>query len=244
MSVRRENRDGILVVTLDRPAVRNAIDDSLSLGVAAALDELDARDDLRVCVLTGAGGTFCAGMDLKAFAGLPRGVPAAALDRLVRRSTTKPVVAAVEGFAVGGGLELLATCDLVVAARDAKFGLPEVRHSLVPAGGGLVRLPEQLPCGLVMEMGLTGALVGALRMHEVGFIARLTEPAAALRGALALAGEIAANGPLAVAGVKRLLAAPTWELQDEIVAAVNGSADADEGVRAFIEKRPPRWQGR
>jgi enoyl-CoA hydratase len=243
-AVLREERDGILVVTLNRPAVRNAIDGELSLGLAGALDELDARDDLRVAVVTGAAGTFCAGMDLKAFAGAPRSVPAAALDRLVRRTTVKPVVAAVEGFAVGGGLELLATLDLVVAARDARFGLPEVRHSLVPAGGGLVLLPERLPRGLVVEMGLTGGMVGAERLHEVGFVVRLAERGAALDCALGLADEIAANGPLAVAGVKRLLAAPTWELQDEIVDAVNSSADADEGVRAFAEKRAPRWTGR
>ena len=243
-AVLREERDGILVATLNRPSVRNAIDEELSRGLAAALDELDARDDLRVAVVAGAGGTFCAGMDLKAFEGEPRAVPAAALDRLVRRSTAKPVVAAVEGFAVGGGLELLATCDLVVAARDARVGLPEVRHSLVPSGGGLVRLPDRLPRGVVAEMGLIGGMVGAERLYELGFVARLAEPGAALERALALAAEVAANGPLAVAGVKRVLTAPTWELQDEVVESVNGSSDAAEGVRAFVEKRAPRWRGR
>jgi enoyl-CoA hydratase len=244
VSVHAEERDGVLVVVLDRPAARNAIDEDLSLGLASALDELDARDDLHVGVVTGAGGSFCAGMDLKAWPSRPRSEAAQALDRLVRRTAVKPVVAAVEGAAVGGGLELLATFDLVVAARDARFGLPEVRWSLVPSGGALVRLPQQLPPGVVAEMALTGALVDAARLHELGWVARLTEPGGALDGALALASVIAANGPLAVAGIKRVLGAPSWATQDEAVASVNESADAAEGVRAFVEKRAPRWGGR
>jgi enoyl-CoA hydratase len=242
-AISRTEGSGVLIVTLDRPAARNAIDEELSLGLAGALEDLDARDDLRSAVVTGAAGSFCAGMDLKVWQGRPREESAQALNRLVRRTTVKPVIAAVEGSAVGGGLELLASFDLVVAARDARFGLPEVRWSLVPAGGALVRLPDQLPRAVVTEMALTGGLVGAERMYELGWLARLCEPGGALDEALALAAMIAANGPNAVTAIKRVLAAPgdRWAAQDEAVAVVNDSADAAEGVRAFLQKRPPRW---
>jgi enoyl-CoA hydratase len=241
------DRGTVRVVTLDRAHARNAIDDELAESLRAALDELDAREDLSVAVITGAGGTFCAGMDLKAFAERPREDAARALALVVRRETAKPVIAAVEGHAVGGGCELAAACDLVVAARNALFGLPEVRRSLLPAGGGLLRLPRRLPFGVVMELGLTGRPLDAERLHALGFVARLSDPGAALDEALALAEEIVPNGPLAVAATKQLLwegATADWERQDRLVDAVNNSDDAQEGVRSFVEKRAPRWQGR
>jgi enoyl-CoA hydratase len=245
-------RDGVLLVTLNRPAVRNAIDAPTAAGVAAALAELDDRDDLRVGVLTGAEDTFSAGMDLRAFAHVQaEGEAERALGAVVRRRPAKPLVAAVEGFAVGGGCEIALACDLIVAARDARFGVPEVRHSLVPAGGALLRLPQRLPFGVAMEMALTGAQVSAERLHEHGLVNRLVEPGAALEAALALAAQIVANGPLAVAASKRILWGQLdwatdefWARQDEILAPVNASEDAREGVRAFAEKRPPVWRGR
>jgi enoyl-CoA hydratase len=249
MSVHVDDRGAVRVVTLDRPAARNAIDDALAERLHTALAELDTREDLRAAVITGAGGTFCAGMDLKAFADRPRDDAARALALVVRSRARKPVIAAVEGHAVGGGFELAATCDLVVAARDASFGLPEVRRSLVPAGGGLLRLPERLPFSVVMELALTGRPVGAERLHALGLVAQLADPGEALDAGIALAEEIAANGPLAVAAIKDLLWAgvegeEAWAHQDTLVAAVNASEDAAEGVRSFLEKRAPRWSGR
>ena len=196
-------------------------------------------------MVTGAGGHFCAGMDLKAWEHRPRAEADAALDRLVRRTTAKPVIGAVEGAAVGGGLELLATFDVVVAARTAAFALPEVRWSLVPSGGALVRLPDVLPRGIVAELALSGQPIAAPRLHELGFVSRLAEDGGALVAACALAATIAANGPQAVAAIKRVLNTPgdRWAAQDEAVALVNESPDAREGIRAFVEKRAPRWGG-
>jgi enoyl-CoA hydratase len=245
--VARRERDGILLITLDRPAARNAIDADLSRGYAAALAELDARDDLRAGVVTGAASTFCSGMDLKAFAGRPAEEAEQALARVVRPAARTPLIAAVEGFAVGGGFELALACDLIVAAGDTSFGLPEVRHGLVPAGGGLLRLPDRVAFGVALELALTGDLVGAERLHGLGLVNRLTPPGGALEGALALARRIAANGPLAVRSSRALLwddAGDRWARQDRVARAVNASDDAREGIAAFAEKRPPAWSRR
>ena len=247
-----EERDGVLIMSLDRPHVRNAIDLATINAIEAALDRLDDDAAFGAGVLTGSGGTFSAGMDMKAFADVQAGsVAETALGRLVRRSTRMPLVAAVEGFAVGGGCELALACDLIVAARGASFGLPEVKHSLVASGGGPLRLPRRLPFGLAMEMALTGSPMPAERAYEHGLVNHLTEPGAALDGALRLASTVVVNGPLAVAATKRLVwgqldwtADEFWQEQDSILRAVNSSADAHEGVRAFIEKRPPVWGGR
>jgi enoyl-CoA hydratase len=247
-----EARADVLVVTLDRPRVRNAIDLETIDGLETALDRLDGDPALRAGVLTGASGTFCAGMDLKAFAAVQDdSVAENALARIVRRTTRRPLIAAVEGFAVGGGCELALACDLIVAASDASFGLPEVRHSLVPSGGGLLRLPRRLPFGLAMEMALTGAMMGADRAFEHGLVNRLVAPGAALDAALALAAEVAANGPLALTAIKALVwgqldqtSEQYWAAQDRVLPAVNSSHDAREGVRAFTEKRAPVWEGR
>jgi enoyl-CoA hydratase len=246
-------RDGVLILTLDRPDVRNAIDMATIDALEAGLDRVDSALELRAGVLTGSRGTFCAGMDLKAFAdSQDSSVAESALARIVRRPPgRRPLIAAVEGFAVGGGFELALACDLIVAADGASFGLPEVKHSLVASGGGLLRLSRRLPFGLAMEMALTGARMPAERAYEHGLVNRLTEPGGALDAAMALAGEIAANGPLALAAVKQLVwgqldwsADEYWAEQDRILPAVNASDDAREGVRSFIEKRAPAWSGR
>ncbi len=243
------SREGtVLVITLNRPEVRNAIDSALSLGVLAALAELDGDDDLRVGVLTGAGGTFCAGMDLKAFArdGLPERV-----DDIFRLGCRKPLIAAIEGAAVGGGLELALIADLLVASSEARFGSPEVTFGLFPGGGALLRLPRSLPQGVVTEMALTGEPLSAQLALQHGLIVRMCEPGQTLDAARELAGRIARNAPLGLEAVKRLMQlAPggseedLWPLQRELVDAVFHSDDAQEGARAFAEKRPPRWTGR
>ena len=240
--------DGVLVITLNRPEVRNAIDSALSLGVLAALRALDADKDLRVGVLTGAGGTFCAGMDLKAFAasGLPEGI-----DDVLRHGCRKPLVAAVEGVAVGGGLELALIADLLVAASDARLGSPEVKFGLFPGGGALLRLPRHLPQSVVTELALIGEPLSAEAAFAHGLVVRLCEPGQALDTALELARAIARNAPLGVDAALRLLRLTPgrteeelWAEQRRLVDAVFHSEDAQEGARAFAEKRPPQWSGR
>jgi enoyl-CoA hydratase len=251
-AVLTETRDGVLLVTLNRPEQRNAVNRAVAEGIADALDRLDADDALRVGVLTGAGKGFCAGMDLKAFVAGERPVVAGrGFAGIVQRASAKPLIAAVEGFAVAGGFEIALACDLIVAARGARFGIPEVKRGLVAAGGALLRLPQRIPYHLAMELALTGELVDAERMAEVGLVNRLVEPGAAIEGALELAAAIAANGPLALAASKRILVeAPSWptdslwERQAEISDPVRASEDAREGSLAFSEKRAPQWRGR
>jgi enoyl-CoA hydratase len=242
----------VLVITIARPGQRNAVNRAVADGIAAAVDRLDGDDDLRAGVLTGAGGYFCAGMDLKAFAGGERPhVPGRGFGGLVERPPRKPLVAAVEGFALAGGMELALACDLIVAARGARFGLPEVRRGLVPAAGGLLRLPARVPRGAALELVLTGEPVSSERAYELGLVTRLAEPGAALDDALALAAAIAANAPLATVAAKAILdRAPSWPAdeawarQRAIADPVIGSDDAREGARAFAQKRPAQWHGR
>jgi enoyl-CoA hydratase len=242
----------VLVITIARPGQRNAVNRAVADGIAAAVDRLDGDDDLRAGVLTGAGGYFCAGMDLKAFAtGERPHVPGRGFAGLVERPPRKPLVAAVEGFALAGGMELALACDLVVAARGARFGLPEVTRGLVPAAGGLLRLPARVPRGAALELVLTGAPVSSERAYELGLVTRLAEPGAALDEALALAAAIAANAPLATVAAKAILdqaagwpAEEAWDRQRAIADPVIGSDDAKEGALAFAQKRPARWQGR
>jgi enoyl-CoA hydratase len=250
--VRVERREGVLVVTIDRPEARNALDRAVAEGVAAAVDELDASDELRVGVLTGAGGTFSAGMDLKAFLrGETPAIEGRGLCGITRTPPRKPLVAAVEGWALAGGFELVLACDLVVAAETARFGVPEVKRSLVAAGGGALLLPARVPRNVAMEMLLTGDPIDARRAAEVGLVNRVTPEGGALEGALALAATIAANGPLALAATKAVVlggadwtTAEGWQRQDELVAPVFTSEDAREGATAFAEKRRPVWHGR
>jgi enoyl-CoA hydratase/carnithine racemase len=243
---------GAFIVTINRPEVRNAIDLPTAQAMADAFEELDARDDLAVGIVTGAGGTFCAGMDLKAFlAGQRPSVPGRGFAGIVRRPPAKPIVAAVEGNALGGGFEIVLACDLIVAAADATFGLPEVTRGLVAAGGGLLRLQRQVPYHLAMEWTLTGARIPARAAHEAHLINRLVAPGEALTNALELAGTIAANGPLATRASKRIMAdsrdwpeAEFFDRQQPIADAVRSSDDAREGARAFVERRTPLWTGR
>jgi enoyl-CoA hydratase len=246
-----ESAGGVLVITIDRPEARNAIDRATAEGIAAALDRLDAEAALRVGVITGAGGYFSAGMDLKAFAAGER--PHAGgrgFAGIVERPPAKPLIAAIEGFAVAGGFEIALACDLIVAARGARLGIPEVKRSLVAAGGALLRLPARIPYHVATELALTGDPITAERAHGLGLVNRVAEPGAALEAALELAGAIVANGPLALAATKRVLAeAPgwpageAWARQAEIAGPVFASDDAREGAAAFAEKRPPVWRG-
>jgi enoyl-CoA hydratase len=243
---------GVLVITINRPAARNAVNQAVAAGVAAALEQLDARDDLTVGVITGAGGTFCAGMDLKAFlTGESPGVAGRGFAGFVEAPPAKPLIAAVEGYALAGGCEVALACDLVVAADDAKFGLPEVTRGLVAAAGGLLRLPQRIPYAVAMEYALTGEFLDAPRAHALGLVNRLTAKGGALDGALALAATVAANAPLAVRATKQVVVESgawsreeMWDRQRDAVAHVFASEDAKEGARAFAEKRPPIWQAR
>ena len=251
-AVLTERRDNVLVATLNRPDARNAVNAALAEGVGRALDELDDDDGLAVGVLTGAGKGVSSGMDLKAFvAGESPYYGDRGFAGIVQRPPRKPLIAAVEGFAVAGGCEIALACDLIVAARGARFGVPEVKRSLVAAGGALLRLPRRLPSGVAMELALTGDPIDAERAHELGLVNALAEPGEALDTALELAGRIAANGPLALTATKRILTeAPTWPeeefwaRQGEISGPVFGSEDAREGAVAFAEKRDPVWKGR
>jgi enoyl-CoA hydratase len=247
-----ERRERVLVITINRPDQRNAVNAAVASGIAAALDELDATPELSLGVLTGAGKGFSAGMDLKAFVA---GESPYAGDRgfagITQRAADKPLIAAIEGFAVAGGLEVALACDLIVAARGAKLGIPEVKRSLVASGGALLRLPRTIPRAVAMELALTGDPIDAERAHELGLVNRLTEPGEALAAALELAGTIAANGPLALAATKRILNESVdwsevefWQRQGEIAGPVMMSQDAREGAKAFAEKRAPVWQGR
>jgi enoyl-CoA hydratase len=247
-----ERRGSVLLITLNRPEVRNAVNAALAAGVAAALEELDDDDALSVGVLTGAGGFFSAGMDLGAFV---KGESAWFGDRgfagITQRSSRKPLIAAIEGFALAGGMEIALACDLIVAARGAKMGIPEVKRSLVAAGGALLRMPRRMPYHVVMELALTGEPLPADRFHELGLVNRLVEPGAAVEAALELAATLARNGPLALIATKQILqeqfdwtSAEMWERQGAISGPVFASEDAIEGSAAFKEKRDAVWKGR
>jgi len=246
-----EVADGVAVITINRPEARNAVNEAVARAVAAAIDELDPRSDVSAFVLTGAGGTFSAGMDLKGFA---RGENSTAGGRgfggITERPPAKPAVAAVEGYALAGGFELALACDIIVASENATFGLPEVRRGLVAGAGGLLRLPRRIPYHLAMEIALTGDHFPASRLHAAGLISRLVPPGEALADARALAIQIGRNAPLALAASKRIVVesadwpqAEAFQRQAEIAGPVFFSADAIEGAVAFAEKRPPVWRG-
>ncbi|KUP97818.1 crotonase/enoyl-CoA hydratase family protein [Thermobifida cellulosilytica] len=247
-----EERGRVLVLTMNRPRARNAMSQAMAFQIAEALETLDSRPDLSVGVITGAGGTFCAGMDLKGFARGERPiVPGRGFAGLVQQPPKKPLIAAVEGYALAGGFEIVLSCDLIVASSEAKFGLPEVKRGLTAAAGGLLRLQHRIPYHLAMELVLTGRMWPATEAAEVRLVNRLTEPGKAFEAALDLAEEVAANAPLALAASKQVLVnSVDWPLdtqferQEEYVDPVRKSADAKEGALAFVEKREPRWTGR
>ena len=250
-AVLAEVADGIGIITINRPEARNAVNEAVARSIAAHIDEFDTRSDVTSLIITGAGGTFCAGMDLKGFAA---GENSAAGGRgfggITQRPPAKPVIAAVEGYALAGGFEIVLSCDLIVASEEAVFGLPEVSRGLVAGAGGLFRLPRRIPYHLAMEIALTGARVPARRLDAVGLINRLVPPGEALAQARELAAGIGRNAPLALAATKRIVVesadwpqSESFDRQAEIAGPVFFSADAMEGAVAFAEKRPPVWRG-
>ena len=246
-----EVRDGVLIVTINRPEAKNAMNKAAAEGIAAAMDRLDADDDLRVGILTGAGGTFCSGMDLKGFLrGESPSIEGRGFGGIVQSPPKKPLIAAVEGYALAGGLELMIASDLVVANANAKFGIPEVKRGLVAAAGGVMMLPDQIPERVALELALTGDFIDAPRAYELGLINRVVD-GPALDGALELAQKIVANGPLAVRVSKAIVKESRgWAMderykrQGELIAPVFVSEDAREGAAAFAEKRAPNWKGK
>ncbi len=247
-----ERRGHVLLLTLNRPDARNAVNAALAEQLAAALETLDSDEELRAGVLFGAGKGFSAGMDLKAFvAGESPHVEGRGFAGITRRSADKPLIAAIEGFAVAGGLEIALSCDLIVAAKDARLGIAEVKRGLVAAAGALFRLPQRIPYTAAMELALTGDFIDGARAYELGLINRATEPGAALDTALELAGTVSQNAPLALVASKKIVSqasgwdeAEAWKRSDEIAGPVMVSEDAREGATAFAEKRPPEWKGR
>jgi enoyl-CoA hydratase len=246
-----EHEDGLVIITINRPQAKNAVNRAVSYGVCEAIDEMDRRDDLHLAILTGAGGTFCSGMDLKAFSrGEVTRVEGRGILGIAMTPPRKPLIAAVEGYALAGGFESALACDLLVASRTALFGLPEAKRGLAAAAGGLLRLPRLIPQRIAMELALTGEMVSAERLERYGLINALVEPGCALAEAKRLGRLILANAPLSVAASKRVIIEQRdWPIpemfarQEEITGPVLRSNDAREGARAFAEKRPPKWSG-
>ncbi len=246
-----EVRDNVLIVTINRPQAKNAMNKAAAEGIAAAMDRLDSDDDLRVGILTGAGGTFCSGMDLKGFLrGESPIVDGRGFGGITQKGPVKPLIAAVEGYALAGGLELMISCDLIVAHSGAKFGIPEAKRGLAAAAGGLLKLPDILPPKIAMELALTGDFFDAERAYELGLINRVTEESP-LAGAMQLAANSSAKGPLAVRVSKQIIEQSAgwtlenrWDEQAKLLPHVFTSEDAREGAAAFAEKRAPNWKGK
>lgn len=243
--------DALLIITIQRPQARNAIDRASSEALARAFDALDGDPALRAGILTGQGEHFCSGMDLKAFLRGERiELPGRGLGGIVETPPAKPVIAAVEGYALAGGFELALACDMIVASETARFGLPEVRRGLIAGSGGLLRLPHRIPRQIALEYALTGALMTAAEARQWGLINRLVPAGEALTHAIELARQIAANAPLAVSASRDIVRHATdwpanerWARQTILLEKVLASNDAKEGARAFAERREPRWQG-
>jgi enoyl-CoA hydratase len=251
--VKVEVVDRIQIITINRPEARNAINYDTAVLLAAAFDQLDDDEDIVLGILTGAGNTFSSGMDLKAFASTGQRplIGGRGFAGLCERPPKKPLIAAVEGYALAGGCEIALACDLIVASSTANFGLPEVKRGLVPGSGGMLRLPQRIPHHVAMEVILTGEMLPAQRAYDHGLVNRLADPGQALEAALTLARVIVENGPLAVQTAKRIVTeskdwreADMFDLQRPRVAHIFTSADAKEGATAFAEKRKPVWQGK
>ena len=243
-------QDSVLIITINRPEARNAVNRAVAEGIADAMERLDADAAINAAILTGAGGTFCSGMDLKAFltGELPL-VKGKGFAGFVEAPPAKPLIGAVEGYALAGGMEVAIACDLLVANVDAQFGIPEVKRGLVAAGGGLLSLPSMIGTRMAKELALTGDFISAQRAYEIGFVNRITD-GAALDAALELASKIAANGPMALIASKRIInerpdwnSDTMWQKQSEIAASIMASNDAREGAAAFAQKRQPNWTG-
>lgn len=246
-----EHEDGLVIITINRPQVRNAVNRAVSYGVCEAIDEMERRPDLRLAILTGAGGNFCAGMDLKAFSqGEVTRVEGRGIMGIAYTPPKKPLIAAVEGYALAGGFEAVLACDLLVASRTAMFGLPEAKRGLAAMAGGLLRLPRLMPPRIALELALTGDMVSAERLERYGLVNEMVEPGQALEAAKVLARKILANAPMSVELSKRVIVEQRdWPIeqmfarQNEITHRVLGSNDAKEGALAFVEKRKPKWTG-
>jgi enoyl-CoA hydratase len=253
--VLRERQGHVEVLTINRPEARNAINAAVSQAMSAALDELTEDDDCWVVVITGSGDkAFSAGMDLKAFSsGEGGGIMGASggFGGITQRAFPKPIIAAVNGSALAGGFEIMLSCDLVVAAEHATFGIPEAKRGLIAGAGGLIRMPKRLPIAVALELAMTGDSIDAARAFELGLVNRVVPAGVVLEEAISLADRIAANAPLAVRYSKSVMKqaaevseAEGWKLNAEAVGVVFSSADAMEGPIAFAEKRPPNWQGK
>jgi enoyl-CoA hydratase len=248
-----ERRDRVGIVTLNRPEARNAVNGDLAAAMEAILDDLEADDAITVVILTGAGSTFSAGADLKKVAqgkGGELATKKGGFGGIVTRNFAKPLIAAVNGPALAGGFEIVLSCDLVVAAADARFGLPEVKRGLFAAAGGLIRLPKRVPLALATELAITGDPISADRALELGLVNRVVPGEQVVDEALALAGRIAVNGPLAVRNsltmvreASDLTEADAWPRNYELALEVFASKDSIEGATAFAEKREPKWTG-
>lgn len=254
MTVEQEVKGNVLVLSINRPEARNAVNGDVAQGIEAGIDRLEDDDSLWVGVLTGTREFFCAGADLKLINAGKAGemmTKKGGFAGIVTRDRVKPIIAAVEGPALAGGTEITLSCDLVVASNASRFGIPEVKRSLVAAAGGLFRLPRLLPRNIAFELGLTGDPIDARRAYELGLVNRLAEPGTAIEEALTLAEQITANAPLAVQKTRKLM----LELKDvddetginrsnEAMMELAATADFSEGLTAFIEKRDPNWQGK
>jgi enoyl-CoA hydratase len=249
-----EIRGHVAILTINRPEARNAVNGEVANGLEAAIDRLEADDDVWLGILCGNGPVFCAGADLKAInegRGGELQTQRGGFAGIAQRERVKPIIAAVDGPALAGGTEIVLACDLLVASTEARFGIPEAKRSLVAAGGGLFRLPKKLPPNIAMELALTGDPIDAERAYHFGLVNELCEPGTALDTALALAARIEANSPLAVRESRRLLLKYEELDVDEGIRQSNqaimdlaSTADFSEGLMAFIEKRPPNWQGK
>lgn len=245
-----EAANGVLTVTINRPEAKNAMTKAAAEGISAAMDQLDSDSSLSVAIITGAGGTFCSGMDLKGFLrGESPSVRGRGFGGITERGPKKPLIAAVDGYALAGGMELAMACDLIVAHSGAKFGIPEAKRGLAAAAGGLIKLPRQVPPRIAMELALTGDFVDARRAYELGFVNRLTD-GPALDAARELAARIAENGPLALVASKAIIRDShtwsndeMWTKQAEYLGNLFSTNDAREGALAFAEKRKPKWTG-